>query len=334
MQAFVTTELLQSARRSAKRKRAARACLSCKEKRAKCSGFSPCTRCVNPAECTFQTRTALHLLETNRPSGLEAASPAIDNYFTTLTSNRQFPRVEVQPHSYFQNRFGYKFREDMDDQSEAKHLVSLHPGAYDQSNEVFADRLQATPALPSSRLPTHQDDSRFAYADRTRPPNIETSRIRQTIGWDNLSYSNQYNLLQPRVPTQSNSKHPLRPSLAYDAPSQPSLFQPSVQLGHVGAILQASDRVAIHAAAIHADTQAGANAHLVAACALPMEGGGSRSSAAGPLSGPDACNVLCDIDGSINDRDRGSVIGGGWTCPPRAWLESSLGDGGETRRHP
>ena len=61
MPSFVSHDALQAARRSAKRKRAAKACTSCKEKKAKCSGFSPCTRCINPADCVFlSNRKQLH----------------------------------------------------------------------------------------------------------------------------------------------------------------------------------------------------------------------------------------------------------------------------------
>ena len=61
MPSFVSHEALQAARRSAKRKRAAKACSSCKEKKAKCSGFSPCTRCINPADCVFlSNRKQIH----------------------------------------------------------------------------------------------------------------------------------------------------------------------------------------------------------------------------------------------------------------------------------
>ena len=42
---MISTKLLQKVRRSAKRKRAAEACGTCKQDKVKCSGYFPCTRC-------------------------------------------------------------------------------------------------------------------------------------------------------------------------------------------------------------------------------------------------------------------------------------------------
>ena len=94
---FVSTDLLQAARRSAKRKRAASACISCKEKKTKCSGFSPCTRCTNAAECVFETSR-------NKPAvifGIESpAYPKDLNFINTIDSHsgigrRMYPQYDL-----------------------------------------------------------------------------------------------------------------------------------------------------------------------------------------------------------------------------------------------
>jgi hypothetical protein len=51
----VSTEMLHKARRSAQRTRAALACRNCKDKKVRCSGFQPCTRCKG--RCIFDQQS-------------------------------------------------------------------------------------------------------------------------------------------------------------------------------------------------------------------------------------------------------------------------------------
>ena len=310
MQAFVTNELLQSARRSAKRKRAARACLSCKEKRAKCSGYSPCPRCLNAADCIFQTNTEPH-----HPSPCEMG----------------------QPRSYQPISTGRRSSEDLGDQSVVPRRFSLREVASNQNHEIFSQPLQISfqsVAVSHSTRATNVVDSVFPL-DKTNPVAIETSLNAQPLSTNYVSDSDQSRLLQTRMTTHSSvGMHTIRPMcLANDAPSQLSLFQPPIQLGYAGAIAQALPcKVPTHASDIHSNTQAGyfaqsADVDVVAASVLPI-GGQSLSSAVGALSGPGAREILCATGGSVDDRDL--VIGDGWTCPQRAWLDSSLGGGDAT----
>ena len=94
MPSLVSHEAVQAARRSAKRKRAARACTSCKEKKAKCSGFSPCTRCINPWDCVFltnrkqlnhKTSAAHDISKAPHPQTMDAtASYLLDQWYKPL----------------------------------------------------------------------------------------------------------------------------------------------------------------------------------------------------------------------------------------------------------
>ena len=338
MHAFVTNELLQSARRSAKRKRAARACLSCKEKRAKCSGYSPCPRCVNAADCIFQTNTEPHHLDCTSPRGLEDASASNDKNLKTATLDRQPPLYEMgQPRSYQLISTGRRSSEDLGDQSVVRRRVSLREVVSNQTHEIFSQPVQisfqSVAVSPSTRA-TNVIDSVFSL-DKTNPVAIEISLNAQPLFTNHVSDSDQSRLLQARMTTHSSvGMHPIRPMcLAYDAPSQLSLLQPPIQLGYAGSIVQALPcKVPAHASDNHSETQAGYFAHSAdvrVVAALPI-GGQSLSSAVGALKGPGAREVLRATDGNVDDRDL--VISGGWTCPPRAWLDSSssLGGGGAT----
>ena len=342
MHSFVTNEFLQSARRSAKRKRAASACSSCKEKKSKCSGFSPCARCVNnaaAANCIFQNKTKLHHLDSISSSSLEDASAPVGNHFKASTFDVQPPLHEMrQPRSYRQHPTDRRIQEDLGNQLVAQSLASLREGASNRTHEISGQPLQISfPFFPlrPSKGATAVSHSVFANADETNPVAIEVSRNPQPFFTYYLDQSRSH---RPRVPTQSSVG--VRPIyLAYDTPNQLSPFQPSVQQGYVEAITKAWCKVAAHASEDHARNvfvghrAYSADAHFIEGSALPT-GGKSRGSVVEAWSGPGAREVLRAMEGSVDDRDRGCVIGGGWTCPPRAWLESSLGGRGETRTHP
>ena len=94
---FLSTKLLQDARRSAKRKRASVACFSCKEKKAKCSGYRPCSRCADSVACTFPTPQMLHQPESspyNLRDGQE--SDHISNQLASTTL-QPLPNKMLQP---------------------------------------------------------------------------------------------------------------------------------------------------------------------------------------------------------------------------------------------
>ena len=56
MSSEVTTKMLHKARRSAQRTRAVVACEGCKSRKAKCSGFQPCSRCAKGSRiCIFKS---------------------------------------------------------------------------------------------------------------------------------------------------------------------------------------------------------------------------------------------------------------------------------------
>ena len=104
MPSLVSHEAVQAARRSAKRKRAAKACTSCKEKKAKCSGFSPCTRYINPGDKQFHhsTSAAGSIAKAQRPQSVQA--PALHSFglwyrplgqFSTLVVSSECPLLST-----------------------------------------------------------------------------------------------------------------------------------------------------------------------------------------------------------------------------------------------
>ena len=99
----MSTKLLQDARRSAKRKRAAVACFSCKEKKAKCSGYRPCSRCADSAACIFPTPQVLHYPESS-PFNLRDGQPSHQksNQLATMTL-QPLPIKMLQPFMRYQD---------------------------------------------------------------------------------------------------------------------------------------------------------------------------------------------------------------------------------------
>ena len=100
---FLSTKLLQDARRSAKRKRAAVACFSCKERKAKCSGYRPCSRCADSAACIFPTQNTPQMLESS-PFNLRDEQPSHQksNQLVTMTL-QPLPNKMLQPFMRFQD---------------------------------------------------------------------------------------------------------------------------------------------------------------------------------------------------------------------------------------
>ena len=170
---FLSTKLLQDARRSAKRKRAAVACFSCKEKKAKCSGYRPCSRCADSAACIFPTQNKLRHPESspfNLRDGQE--SDHISNQLATTTL-QPLPNLTMQ-----------SFRCHQDQQAEAVPLpgclaaAGLGEASYHPHGETgWASHLQ----LPLNA--TSPTTAGFA----THRPGTEAALTCPTSSWTPVS---------------------------------------------------------------------------------------------------------------------------------------------------
>ena len=170
---FLSTKLLQDARRSAKRKRAAVACFSCKERKAKCSGYRPCSRCADSAACIFPTQNKLRHPESS-PFNLRdgQASHQESNQLATMTL-QPLPNLTMQ-----------SFRCHQDQQAEAVPLpgclaaAGLGEASYHPHGETgWASHLQV---LPNAASPT---TAGFA----THRPGTEAALTCPTSSWTPVS---------------------------------------------------------------------------------------------------------------------------------------------------
>mmetsp|Transcript_3497 Transcript_3497/g.10078 ORF Transcript_3497/g.10078 Transcript_3497/m.10078 type:complete len:230 (+) Transcript_3497:2-691(+) len=89
----ISTNVLRKARRSAARKKALAACLQCKSKRARCSGFKPCARCSESGRgdaCFFMESKG----ECAASSSVSFAQPAIEDWVAVGPNSFGFADVQ------------------------------------------------------------------------------------------------------------------------------------------------------------------------------------------------------------------------------------------------
>ena len=241
MPSFVSHEAIQAARRSAKRKRAAKACTSCKEKKAKCSGFSPCTRCINPADCVFPSnRNQLH----HKTGAVDDMSKAPNQQTMDATALHSFEQ-RSSPLGQF---------------ASTASTVSLVP------------RQIGTPWTSGSSRGSH---SHLQDPTQSSVP------------------------IQPLLKCTSDSVQNVAPD---QAAFTQSIWQPQ-RVGGLSGISHPPSTYTLHCGRSRTSD-------------IPQQQatGGSQSETGREAGISDTTLGMCE------NTNHGSSIGG-WTCPPRAWLE-------------
>ena len=241
MPSFVSHEALQAARRSAKRKRAAKACSSCKEKKAKCSGFSPCTRCINPAECVFLSNRK----QLNHKTGAA------------------------------------------DDSSKASHSQTIDPVALHSFGPWYRPLGQLPGTASTVSLVPGQTGTLWTSGSNRAPNSHLQDPTQSSVP------------VKPLLECSSDSFHNVAPA---QAAFTQSIWQPQ-RVGSIPGIAHPQSTYTLHCG------RSGMSD-------IPQQQARGRlQSETGREAGiSDATLDMC------KNTNHGSIIGG-WTCPPRAWLE-------------
>ena len=272
----VSQEELQAARRSAKRKRAAKACTRCKVKKVKCSGFCPCTRCINPAECIFPT---------SRSDELNARPKDVKPVDIVEGPTEQCLESFQGPISHMSNQF----RQDPLRPASSPPLTSTT--TIKHSTTFWVNEIEGNDAGTDSVWSgPNSNVASMSASDATRQ-----SEYRST---PNTS-------LQPYSRPRSYPSNPIDPMLeAQTVTTQPSC-QP--QFVSVASVMEAA----------RADSSCAASS-----VGAPPAIGRFWNKTSGGSAAFKAPGVGGEAPGE-GGGDHAGCGGGGWICPPRAWLQGA-----------
>ena len=322
----MSTKLLQDARRSAKRKRAAVACFSCKEKKAKCSGYRPCSRCADSAACIFPTQNKFRHPESS-PFNLRdgQASDHISNKHATTT---------LQP---LPNMMMQSFRCHQDQQAEAVPLpgclaaAGLGEASYHPHGETgWSSHLQLLHNNASPKtfgFATHHSGTEAAltYPTSSWTPVSEVTcrfsrsmhQTKQIIIDKIAMFDRQAGLERTHFVAEADAVFVQTPSL----PGGPGATQASSE-----------DNIVPAAHTLYTDAAAFTFSSVDPAVLFNGDTSvmwGLRSHAMESRGGPPAHEAPNRFDGGGGGEDDCGNGSRDWACPPRAWLDGSGGEGSQ-----
>jgi hypothetical protein len=289
----VTTKMLQSARRFAQRTRASAACDRCKALKSRCSGFMPCARCTRSSRaCVFSAN-----LQPKSSDGFASASDSIRD-LRDQRSKQSMVNPEVVA-----NPFVSGIVEGPASSTAGNHFpTSSHRMETAESKHTAPNDTMRIPAFVS-----------FA----TTSPIFVPSALRQGP-WTDLDNHHQidYAMIKSSAVSahpKAQSDRPFRNDLKTSEHRHHPYLAPSC---HRRAAAERGVPSSPTPETIHADREAASRSERMAILDAP-------SGAA--LHAPDAPHI--PHAAAAHGQTAAAAAAGGWTLPPRAWIDLAPADG-------